>query len=60
MKTVISLGVLLSAIALNGCTPEVDSKAWCEMMSEKPKGDWSMNEAGDYTKHCLFRSDDEN
>jgi len=24
------------------------------MMSDKPKGDWSANEAVDYAKHCLF------
>ncbi|MCX4189785.1 DUF3012 domain-containing protein [Methylophaga sp. OBS3] len=23
-------------------------------MKEKPKGDWTANEAGDYAKHCLL------
>jgi hypothetical protein len=32
----------------------VGSEAWCEKMSEKPKGDWSTHEAADYAKHCLF------
>ncbi|MEW7978461.1 MAG: DUF3012 domain-containing protein [Candidatus Sedimenticola endophacoides] len=24
-------------------------------MNDKPKGDWSANEAADYAKHCVFR-----
>lgn len=45
---------ILGLLAL-GCAPEVGSEAWCEKMQEKPKGDWSSNEAADYTKHCLFK-----
>ena len=41
-------------VLLTGCAPEVGSKRWCENMDGKPKGDWSMNEASDYAKHCLF------
>ncbi|MDO6477751.1 DUF3012 domain-containing protein [Alteromonas sp. 1_MG-2023] len=44
--------------ALSGCAPEVGSKAWCADMKEKPKGDWTANEAGDFAKHCLFSDDD--
>ncbi len=36
------------------CSPEVGSEAWCEKMSEKPSGDWSVNEGVDYAKHCVF------
>ncbi|UTW45111.1 DUF3012 domain-containing protein [bacterium SCSIO 12696] len=43
---------------LSGCSPEVGSKAWCEAMKEKPKGDWTANEATDFAKHCIFRGDD--
>jgi len=42
------------ALLAMGCSPAVGSKAWCEKMDEKPKGDWSANEAADYAKHCLF------
>ena len=50
---------LLSAFAMiSACAPEVGSKAWCEAMDKKPKGDWTASEAGDYAKHCIFRSDD--
>ncbi|MEN8718904.1 MAG: DUF3012 domain-containing protein [Oceanococcaceae bacterium] len=44
--------VLLGAVA--ACSPQVGSDAWCEALEKKPKGDWSMNEAGDYAKHCVL------
>ncbi|WP_074498497.1 MULTISPECIES: DUF3012 domain-containing protein [Thalassotalea] len=53
------IAVICTSILLVACAPEVGSKAWCEAMKEKPKGDWTANEAADYTKHCLFKSDDE-
>lgn len=48
----------LFALSLSACTPEVGSDKWCAMMKEKPKGDWTANEAADYTKHCLISFDD--
>jgi len=42
------------ALLVSACSPEVGSKAWCEKMAEKPKGDWSANEATEYAKSCLF------
>ena len=45
------LGLLCFAV---GCGPEVGSEAWCEDMKEKPKGDWTANEAADFAKHCLL------
>lgn len=39
---------------LSGCAPEVGSPRWCEAMAEKPKGDWTANEALDYAEHCLI------
>lgn len=47
--------IAILAVASFACAPEVGSDAWCERMNETPKGDWSMNEAGDYAKHCLMR-----
>lgn len=38
-----------------GCAPEVGSEKWCQQLSEKPKGEWTANEAADYAKHCLFK-----
>jgi Protein of unknown function (DUF3012) len=46
---------LVFCVLLVGCSPEVGSDAWCEAMDEKEKGDWSANEAADYTRHCIFR-----
>ncbi len=51
-KMTFSLLVLLGI--LSGCAPEVGSKEWCAQMNEKPKGDWTANEAADYAKHCIF------
>jgi len=28
-------------------------------MKEKPKGDWSVNDATEYTKSCIFENNDE-
>ena len=28
---------------------------WCNKMAEKPKGDWTANEAKEYTKNCIFK-----
>lgn len=50
--------LIFALFALSGCSPKVGSKKWCEQLAEKPKGDWTANEAKDYAKHCLLRSDD--
>ena len=49
---VLTFFVLLAAAT--GCEPEVGSEAWCDNLKEKPKGDWTANEAADFAKHCLF------
>lgn len=52
---IVTILVLLTGMSLWGCTPEVGSDQWCAALKEKPKGDWSMNEAADFTKHCIFK-----
>jgi hypothetical protein len=52
------LSLMLTLPALNACSPEVGSGKWCQNMEAKPKGDWTANEATDYAKHCLFKTDD--
>ncbi len=47
--------LIITLLMLAGCTPEVGSEKWCTMMGEKPKGDWTANEASDYAKHCIFK-----
>ena len=46
-------GVAFALFAI-ACSFFVGSEAWCEKMAEKPKADWSANEAASYAKHCLF------
>ena len=55
MKKILSIFMFLFCLGLlSACAPEVGSEAWCTQMKEKPKGDWTANEAADFTKHCLF------
>jgi hypothetical protein len=50
------LALLIAAtFLLAACEPEVGTKAWCDMMDKKSKGDWSFNDAGNYTKHCVVQ-----
>lgn len=53
----ISTGLIsgIMVLFLAGCSPEVGSEKWCEYMEEKPKGDWTANEAADYAKHCIIK-----
>ncbi|WP_428774659.1 DUF3012 domain-containing protein [Vibrio sp.] len=51
MKKLTLLFLMISALA--ACT-EVGSEEWCQDMKDKPKGDWTANEASDFTKHCIF------
>lgn len=57
MKRVLSVAAALVTLAgLPGCSPEVGSEAWCKKLDAKPKGEWTVNEIGDYTKHCIIRT----
>ena len=47
--------LLLLAPLLIACAPEVGSDKWCENIKQKPKGDWTVNEAKGYAKHCIFK-----
>lgn len=56
----LTVAALVAMLALSAaCSPKVGSDAWCEGMKEKPKGDWTANEATDYAKHCIFESDED-
>ncbi|NIN35260.1 MAG: DUF3012 domain-containing protein [Gammaproteobacteria bacterium] len=55
MKIIILSIYIVIMLLLIGCSPEVGTEAWCNDLSEKPKGEWTSNEAADYTRHCLFR-----
>lgn len=45
----------LLILALGGCAPEIGSDKWCAQLKAKPKGDWSLNEAADFAKHCILK-----
>lgn len=49
------LFILVVIIHLASCSAEVGSEKWCVNLEAKAKGDWTMNEAKDYAKHCLFK-----
>ena len=53
MKRIVA--IFTSLLLLTACSPEVGSEQWCQQLKEKPKGDWSANEATDFAKHCLFK-----
>jgi hypothetical protein len=48
--------VCLLALALTACD-QVGSEKWCADMKEKPKSEWTMDQAGDYTKYCVLHMD---
>lgn len=58
LKTMLTVaGLAVVALGLTACDPEVGSEEWCLAMKEKPKGDWSANEAADFAKNCVLPSD---
>ena len=55
MRWTIALLFALSVL-LTGCD-RVGSEAWCNKLDKKPKGEWTMAEAKDYTKYCVLGMD---
>jgi hypothetical protein len=39
---------------LAACTPEVGSERWCEVMRDKPRGDWTANDALEFARSCVL------
>ncbi len=54
MNALRCLMVVVCAMLLVACAPEVGSEKWCTSMKSKPKGDWTANEAADFAKHCIL------
>ena len=50
------LYITVAAAVLSACAHEIGSEEWCEDMAEKPKGDWTINEAKAFAEHCIFKS----
>lgn len=55
IKGFLATAVTASLIFIGGCSHEVGSEAWCEDMKEKPRGDWTANEAGNFARHCVIK-----
>ena len=53
MKKILFLSLLLTQLI--ACSAEVGSDKWCVNLKEKPKGEWTANEAKDFAKHCIFK-----
>jgi hypothetical protein len=43
-----------TALLVAGCAPEVGSPRWCDAMKDKPRGDWTANEALDFARNCVL------
>jgi hypothetical protein len=46
--------VACMAAWLVACAPEVGSPRWCEAMRDKPRGDWTANEALEFARSCVL------
>lgn len=53
LKALFAISVI--TLFLTSCGTEVGSDEWCADLKEKPKGEWTMDETGDYAKHCLLK-----
>lgn len=53
MKKLIEILPLVLVMAFLSSCAKVGSEAWCENMKEKPKGEWSIDDATNFTKHCI-------
>jgi hypothetical protein len=54
IQNTVTLATIAVLTLLVACAPEVGSEDWCAAMKQKPKGEWTANEAADYAKHCLL------
>jgi hypothetical protein len=52
-RSKLALVALAASALLAACAP-VGSARWCANMKAKPKGDWTVNEAADFAKHCVL------
>ena len=52
------IGVVLFCVLLAACD-RVGSEAWCKKQDETPKGEWTIQDTGDYAKYCVLGMDSE-
>lgn len=46
--------MLVFSVVLIGCAPTVGSPDWCAQMKAKSKAEWSVKDATEFTKNCIF------
>ncbi|MBL8437247.1 MAG: DUF3012 domain-containing protein [Zoogloeaceae bacterium] len=49
----LTAALIATALALSACAPKVGTTKWCGKLQEKPKGDWSANDAAAFLQHCV-------
>jgi len=54
-KKLVLLLITFCVTSLSACSPKVGSDEWCSQLKEQPKGDWTANQAADFTKYCLLK-----
>jgi hypothetical protein len=50
-----ALAIAGVAVLLAACAPEVGSERWCQAMRDKPRGDWSTNDALEFARSCVLQ-----
>lgn len=53
MSKIYAIAMLACASFLAGCEAEMGDADWCAAMDEKPKADWTANEAMKYGEDCI-------
>jgi len=51
------LFLILAVVMLSACTDEVGSVKWCSQLKEKPKSEWTTDNAVNFTKYCVFQNE---
>ena len=55
MRSLTRVTILMAMTTwLAACAPEVGSERWCEAMRDKPRGDWTANEALEFARSCVL------
>ena len=57
LTSVALVGLVAACVLFASCAPTVGSPRWCEAMKQKPRGDWTANEALEFARHCVLTND---
>lgn len=42
-------------LTVPACAPDVGSEKWCTNMKETPGNEWTIKQAKEYAKYCVFK-----